>query len=66
MTVIFETAGGQSLKAELSDEDFDAFVERVKRACINVRNQSIKDVGIANFVRHEFQNYTLRAREQLQ
>jgi hypothetical protein len=63
MKVVFETAGGQRLQAELSGEHSEAFEKKLVRLCKSVRNGSTANVGIQDTVRHYLRDYVLIVKE---
>lgn len=65
MKIIFETAGGQTLAADLTEEDFTKLVYKVGDLCQTVRNNSIRDVNIEGRVRMALSDFTLHAKERL-
>ena len=65
MKVIFETAGGQQLKAEVSGDDWNTFVQMVSGLCKEMRTRSY-DAYYDQSVSATLARYSLVAKEPAQ
>jgi hypothetical protein len=63
MTIVFETAGGQQLKAKVSGKDWTDFVEKLNWMFHTMRMTSVKKEHVGADIESRLQDYVLIARE---
>lgn len=63
MKVVFETAGGQQLKAELSGDEWHVFEHKVFNLIKDVRDTSCRDVNVPARIHRFLDDFTLLVKE---